>query len=886
MRRNQLYTIMLAAAVLTTGCKTSAPTLPSGKTIMRAAKSTAKSTGEFQLYGNSRIDTALELTEATGGSTTISYATEAQVFNAIETANAAVVQAAAAEARAVESLEKAITLETLARDALTKAQASTSTAATAVAEANLAKAQAEKAAAAAAAAEAKATTAASQAALIESKAQLALDRASAANDTASQASASAALATARAQSAASAAAAADAKAAAADAKAAAADARAAIASNDAANAATQAQAALNAASAASRVAEAAAGRATNLEAAIASVKLSGTVTVTEFGAKGDGVTDDTNAIQRAIDATPNGGVLQIPAGTYVLSSAVKASNKTIALHILGTLKDRFQSWTENANDTTLEGKGILAFRNCRVSIVGSGDGTHLDGSQGDVGLAANRRNFLYFFECPSVKVEGLNAVKLTKSAILGVGCSNVSNRLCNFSGGQFAVTWTRGSHIDIDNLTIRNCEFNGITVHNRGFFANAVYPESQPIDVRVSNCHVYDVASTNAYAVGITVDFCKDFNVIGNLVDGNGVSTMGYSFAKSSGGEVVGNRAKNLTRAANGTYGYCGIGMEVDTVSNVSFQANTFDECLIGYLVLTSSDCSFSGIYKCDFSREVDLSTTAGSSGMFVLGNTNATSNRLLIHDCIANGGNYFLRGTVKAHGLRIRDCTIFDPLNAAVLINPGSTLTDTVIEGISYTEPASARRAFSFADNTCVDLSIRNCTVQAAIAPNTSQRFLYATAVGGRYKVSNCTIMNFDEGVNCPYNAYTSELSIRNCEFRGVANYYTVGNTAAKVQFRDNSDTGASIGKVVVTSNAYTAKPWDRLILVNNLGPVTITLPATQPEDLTLTVKDTSGQAATNPISLISSAGSALESPAAFAVRSAYGSLEAFRDGNTWRLR
>lgn len=886
MRRNLLSTIMLAAAVLTMGCKTSAPTLPGGKAITRAAKSASKSPGEFQLYGNSRLDTALELTETTSGSTTISYATEAQVFNAIETANAAVVQAASAEARAVEALEKATALETMAKDALTKAQASTLTAAAATAAADLAKAQAEKAAAAAAAAEAKATTAASQAALIESKAQLALERASTANDSATQASASAALATARAQSAASAAAAADARAAAADAKAAAADAKAAVASSDAASAATQAQMALDAANAASRVAEAAAARATNLEAAIASVKLPGTVTVTEFGAKGDGVTDDTSAIQRAIDATPNGGVLQIPAGTYVLSSSVKSSNKTIALHILGTLKDRFQSWTENANDTTLEGKGILAFRNCRVSIIGSGSGTHLDGSQGDIGLAANRRNFLYFFECPSVKIKGLNGVRLTKSAILGVGCSNVSNRLCNFSGGQFAVTWTRGSHIDIDNVTIRNCEFNGITVHNRGFFINAIYPESQPTDVRVSNCYVYDVASTNAYAVGITVDYCKDFNVIGNLVDGNGVSTMGYSFAKSSGGEVVGNRVKNLTRAVNGTYGYCGIGMEVDTVSNVSFQANTFDECLIGYLVLASSDCSFSGIYKCDVSREGEISTAAGSSGMFVLGNTSVTSNRLLIHDCISNGGNYFLRGTVKSHGLRLRDCTIFDPLNAAILINPGSTLTDTVIEGISYTEPASARRALSFADNTCLDLSVRNCTAQAATAPNTGQRFLYATAVGGRYKVSNCTIVNFDEGVNCPYSGYTSELSIRDCEFRGVANYYTIANTAAKVQFRDNSDGGASIGKVVVTSSAYTAKPWDRLVLVNNPGPVTITLPATQPEDLTLTVKDTSGQAVTNPISLVASAGSSLESPPAFAIRSSYGSLEAFWDSGTWRLR
>lgn len=40
---------------------------------------------------------------------------------------------------------------------------------------------------------------------------------------------------------------------------------------------------------------------------------------TQFGAEGDGVTDDTKAIQTAIDETPIGGKLHIPAGIYKLS---------------------------------------------------------------------------------------------------------------------------------------------------------------------------------------------------------------------------------------------------------------------------------------------------------------------------------------------------------------------------------------------------------------------------------------------------------------------------------------------------------------------------------------------------------------------------------------
>lgn len=56
-------------------------------------------------------------------------------------------------------------------------------------------------------------------------------------------------------------------------------------------------------------------------------------TVKEYGAKGDGATDDTAAIQKAIDANTD-GALAFPSGTYLISDTIKIDHRC-ALHFYG-----------------------------------------------------------------------------------------------------------------------------------------------------------------------------------------------------------------------------------------------------------------------------------------------------------------------------------------------------------------------------------------------------------------------------------------------------------------------------------------------------------------------------------------------------------------------
>jgi len=61
---------------------------------------------------------------------------------------------------------------------------------------------------------------------------------------------------------------------------------------------------------------------TGSAARVLTSRLQDYVSVKDFGAKGDGVTNDTTAIQNAVNATPVDGQLYFPAGKYIISSAI------------------------------------------------------------------------------------------------------------------------------------------------------------------------------------------------------------------------------------------------------------------------------------------------------------------------------------------------------------------------------------------------------------------------------------------------------------------------------------------------------------------------------------------------------------------------------------
>jgi len=153
--------------------------------------------------------------------------------------------------------------------------------------------------------------------------------------------------------------------------------------------------------------------------------------VRSFGAKGDGKTVDTPALQSAIDACnkDGGGTVLVPAGTFVIGTTELKSNVTLHIAAGGTLlgsADGKQYHAVDAiplrGDTTLgDGNWAMLFavhqKNIRVEGPGTinGQGAQFHSPERGVmapsGLRGNQRPyFVLVYQCEDVTIRNINLI--------------------------------------------------------------------------------------------------------------------------------------------------------------------------------------------------------------------------------------------------------------------------------------------------------------------------------------------------------------------------------------------------------------------------------------------------------------------------------------------
>jgi hypothetical protein len=251
--------------------------------------------------------------------------------------------------------------------------------------------------------------------------------------------------------------------------------------------------------------------------------------IRDFGAKGDGKTLDTPALQAAIDAChrDQGGTVLVPAGVFVIGTTELKSN--VALHIVaqGTLlgaTDKKQYFAAEKipleGDSTLEDGNVgLLFAVEAENIIVEGPGT-IDGQgtqfhspqrgiPSPVGLSSHQRPYhLLFYKCKNLRVRDIalkdcayHSIRVIQSSYTWFTGIHIHSRVnSNNDGFHFiSTTHVHMSNCSVEsqddacalfgscqNITITNCEFSTRWSVFR-------FGGGHAKDIAISNCLMYEV---------------------------------------------------------------------------------------------------------------------------------------------------------------------------------------------------------------------------------------------------------------------------------------------------------------------------------------------------------------------------------------------------------
>jgi polygalacturonase len=249
--------------------------------------------------------------------------------------------------------------------------------------------------------------------------------------------------------------------------------------------------------------------------------------ILDFGAKGDGKTLDTQAVQAAIDACgkDHGGTVLVPAGVFVIGTVEMKSNVTLHIAADGKLlgsADGKQYHAADAiplrGDSTL-GDGnvglIFAVNAENVTIEGQGtiDGQGVQFRSPSRGVpppsgrgGADRPYHLLFHRCKNLRIRDIflvasafHSVRIIQSNYVWVDGIHIHNRV---NGNNDGFHFISSQYVHIANCDVQaqddacalfgSCKF--VTVTNSTFstrWSVFRFGGGNPENITISNCVIY-----------------------------------------------------------------------------------------------------------------------------------------------------------------------------------------------------------------------------------------------------------------------------------------------------------------------------------------------------------------------------------------------------------